>query len=386
MRFSDVLYNNTSFVEALSDALTDNGILVAQMGESYYADDPPPSIGGTDRTSDFVDGLEKMGFESMKTYDEANGGFLGVWSFLIAFMDDNVKQQFYASEAELQLEIQQRAIPTISGLSPFRYFDGPTMMSYQFPSRPTETQFCRNNPTPPMCENGHGFDPERPTAPISSFMVKQSSIPNGGRGLFSTKPIDRGTYIAIEEGVHGILIMPSTHTTIQTMLQHDQSRLWQLFDSYEFGYGFANDYFGGIAFTVDPSIITFTNHGCNGTNNMGVSLPVTELTADPNKPPDALAVQPLETSIYNPFIDRNHMLYLISFDTMIKDVEAGTEILDNYLAYLHDGNWKSGLEDYRAQCQNQYEGEVTRYEMKFKGRPVTSAMTSSRSLHMEQGV
>ena len=35
------------------------------------------------------------------------------------------------------------------------------MQRYRFPSKPSEVVYCRGNPAPESCKDGHGVDPER---------------------------------------------------------------------------------------------------------------------------------------------------------------------------------------------------------------------------------
>jgi hypothetical protein len=58
--------------------------------------------------------------------------------------------------------MQKRSVSTVTGESPFLYFDGPLMQTYQYPSKATEVVYCRREPMPESCANGHGFDPEKP--------------------------------------------------------------------------------------------------------------------------------------------------------------------------------------------------------------------------------
>lgn len=56
---------------------------------------------------------------------------------------------------------------------------------------------------------------------------------------------------------------------------------------------------------MDSGLFTFTNHGCNGTYNIGVVADFDECS-DTGVPQDELDEKRLEgTTIFNPFVDRH---------------------------------------------------------------------------------
>ena len=131
------------------------------------------------------------------SYDEMHGGFMAPWTYIIAFMD-YYDSNWMLGEASIDLELRRRAVATNDGSDlPFRFFDGATMIGYQYPSRVREELFCRGEPKPPFCDLGHGFDPERANIPTSDFEVRRSAILNGGRGLHTKVDIPEGSYFAL---------------------------------------------------------------------------------------------------------------------------------------------------------------------------------------------
>lgn len=234
------------------------------------------------------------------------------------------------------------------------------MITYQYPSRLVEERFCRTKPTPPLCDQGHGFDPERPMIPIDDLTVKPSAIPNAGRGLFVTKSVPKNSYLATEEEVHDILVMPSTYATHCSMLDLDPSGPWKVVEAYVQDYGFCSHYYGASSWSIDPSIICFMNHGCNGTYNINSKNAVTEMNADPDTKPSGK--DPMEESYYNPFLERNHMIYMHGYDITNSDIKSGGEILGNYMDYIDFEDWKEEVEYLKAECLGQAVGEVKEYE------------------------
>ena len=87
-----------------------------------------------------------------------------------------------------------------------------------------------------------------------------------------------------------------------------------------------------------------------------------EMTVDLKRMPDSLYDNEAETSFYSPFIDRNHLLMMHAFERALRDIDAGEELLDNYLNFYTLDNWESAVSDLRAQCLNQGVGAINRYE------------------------
>jgi hypothetical protein len=92
---------------------------------------------------------------------------------------------------------------------------------------------------------------------------------------------------------------------------------------------------------ADASIITFINHGCDGTYNTGsYRVNVTELTAvlgigaEANGYGTTKGEAEYDERMYNPFLDRFFPGYDCDDSTVtLRDIDAGEELLDNYLDY-----------------------------------------------------
>jgi spermidine synthase len=64
------LYDDGPFLKALPNALTSNGILVAQVGEAPYMDSPAESLSINKNRANFLRSLGDLGFEAIHTYEE----------------------------------------------------------------------------------------------------------------------------------------------------------------------------------------------------------------------------------------------------------------------------------------------------------------------------
>jgi hypothetical protein len=242
VEFSDLLYNNDELTDAFSRALGEEGIFVAQVGEADEIDDPPESLYPDDHFMSFVNGLRRVGFESIVDYEEAHGRLVDIWAYVLVMKDSESRANWFMSEAEITLKLQKRSMRTKNGEFPFHYFDGATMMQYQFSSRVVEEAWCRDKPE--ACNNGHGFDPEILNIPRSAFEVKQSVIAKGGRGVFATEFIAKGSHIVLEECVHGMHISGTTFDLMDeaaTRTTNTMSNFWDVvFWGYVDGYGWVN--------------------------------------------------------------------------------------------------------------------------------------------------
>lgn len=117
---------------------------------------------------------------------------------------------------------------------------------------------------------------------------------------------------------------------------------------------------------MDATIHCFINHGCNGSNNVGHGLEITEAAANPEE----LSAEVLERymgtgAIYNPFLDRQ--THFFSSATPLRDIASGEELFDNYLGMigLSEDGWKEDVEGLKQQCDGGM-GPVNGYENKWR--------------------
>jgi len=358
--FSDALYNNQKYLTSLYNALSEDGILVVQVGESPDLDDPAEMLTHHKNRAVMTDHLAEIGFKSIHMYGNAHGGYTNTWNNMLAAKSDKVRSNWYRNEAQINLAMQQRSVESKSGAPVFKYFDGATMQFFQMPSKRFETVFCRKEPTPPECLEWRGFDPEIENAGISSFEVKVSGAgDNSGRGLYAKKDIPKGTYLTIDTSSFNVFFPPNTFSIIIEM-EHQFDELVPV-EVYMHGYGYQSHYHGEKEVTVDSTITTFTNHGCNGSYNSGEFTDLNEFTADLTAMPAALDPDQGK-SVYNPVEDRHFRLMLSGNDKSLRDIAAGEELLDNYLGFIgHSSDWQHDILALRAQCSG-HAGEITEYE------------------------
>ena len=110
--------------------------------------------------------------------------------------------------------------------------------------------------------------------------------------------------------------------------------------------------------------MTFVNHGCNHTYNVGVdSGDITEFTADLTQLPDVFNDAIRDGNVFHPARDRNLRYVLVGGDRFLRDIHAGEEILDNYLAFTGDkADWEYDVLHLRGQCSGAAIGDISEYE------------------------
>ena len=117
---------------------------------------------------------------------------------------------------------------------------------------------------------------------------------------------------------------------------------------------------------VDSGILTFVNHGCNGTNNIGDgssshekdSVYFNEATLDLSQidePPQGTS----RASIFDPVSDRHLHSLATGYDSTSRDVKAGEELFQNYFYFISWAKgWKEEVLDLQAQCRGESLGKI----------------------------
>jgi hypothetical protein len=108
--------------------------------------------------------------------------------------------------------------------------------------------------------------------------------------------------------------------------------------------------------------LTFINHGCNSTFNVGIFTDINEFTADIQCPPAWLFLETTEgvADIYNPANTRSPSRFA-SLSTH-RDMKSKEEFLDNYLSFIgSEENWEEDILGLRSQCLGGF-GQVEEHQ------------------------
>jgi hypothetical protein len=81
---------------------------------------------------------------------------------------------------------------------------------------------------------------------------------------------------------------------------------------------------------VNPGIMTFVNHGCNGTINVGARLIGDEMTMVGQGPG---GICEYGNEIYHPYAERQFPQWDCQSFVALGDINAGEELLDIYLVF-----------------------------------------------------
>jgi spermidine synthase len=189
--FSDVLYKSNDLVISLYNSLKQDGLFVIQVGEASGFLDPPLTHYRDDQLWSFLTNFEAAGFGSVQSYDDIHSGFESPWSFNVIMKNRESRRGWFRSQAEIDWRIRKRAVRTLRDESPFRYFDGSTMMEWKYPSRIGENVYCRLNPTPLSCF-GVGYVPKTLEVHV------QGLYPGIERLGYSAKPVPTNARLLLE--------------------------------------------------------------------------------------------------------------------------------------------------------------------------------------------
>lgn len=293
--------------------------------------------------------------------------------FIIAMKCSQCRSNWQWNEAEWNIRILQRMTSsnddsshTIGSSSTLQYLDGATMMTYQYATRIMEEIWCRNVMSD-ECISGHGFDPYKLDIPISSLEVKLSSIGHGGRGVFTTENIPIYSSIGLEQCVHGFFI-PSTVIQLFHVMQSietimDLSEFWNVIhDGFLDGYGWNTKNYGGLPVGgVDTGIMTFVNHGCNGTSNIEPKFSWNEM----NVTYTDVQVDCIGTaSIYDPYAERHFPMQNCQDLMSNRELLMGEELFSNYVCYSVSTYkyWEENINELISMC-NGKSGFISEYEL-----------------------
>eukprot|EP00751_Fragilariopsis_kerguelensis_P046527 CAMPEP_0170986132 /NCGR_PEP_ID=MMETSP0736-20130129/5902_1 /TAXON_ID=186038 /ORGANISM="Fragilariopsis kerguelensis, Strain L26-C5" /LENGTH=1039 /DNA_ID=CAMNT_0011410213 /DNA_START=359 /DNA_END=3478 /DNA_ORIENTATION=+ len=347
--FAELLYSDGPFMNSLYNSLTANGVLLAQVGEAVriHKSSAETMIGNVNyQRAQYEQGLKKQGFEVVMHYEEARAGFDSAWSFYAAFKDDAIRERWLFNEAQVDLEIHKRSVrrrkphdtkteETGELQNLFEVFDGPTMVTYRYPSKASQVVYCLRDPQPYGCiTNIHntthhppygnfqknargaqrpyyepsGFDPDIPNFSIDQFSREGGGVDNNNTntnnsnqshgGLVSRVTIPKNSYLMLEQSIHDVRVTPTTSSIVDkssssTTNDDDEILRRSIRPVQEFISGSRTELSiprrGDIHSTygVDSGLLSFLQHGCDGTFNTVTAQPsLTESTANPQMIPN----------------------------------------------------------------------------------------------------
>ena len=205
--FAHDLYADETYVTALLDSLSHDGVLLLQIGTAPELSDPRADIGTYKIREELFNLIEKHpDVAAMHVYEEAKCGFLEPHSFLVVCKDITCRDRWFSRTDMIDYEIYERIVLTKSKTPALKFYDGVTHNSYKMAPKAWETVYCRREPTPFECayrsldvsSEIHEFyldDEER-----SSFRIDVTSGAEGqtSTAVFAKVDIPKGSFIMPE--------------------------------------------------------------------------------------------------------------------------------------------------------------------------------------------
>ena len=250
-------------MNAIDRALGKCGILVCHTGPTESMRNLPVSFlksirngsSSDNRWVAFIDAMHRSnGFQNIVDYSENNE------KIVVGMKCQQCRANWIWNAAVIQIQIFKRIIHHGPGESTVElFFDGPTLVKYQFPSRIMEEVWCRSERDIGIGikdENvyakvgvssctGHGFNPDIINVPVSALVVNTSLVANGGRGVFTTQPIVKGSTIILDDCVQGMIIPITTLKLLETatLTMENISDFWDVVAiGFVEGYGWSKSF------------------------------------------------------------------------------------------------------------------------------------------------
>jgi hypothetical protein len=313
--FSHVLYNNDDFMLSLSNSLRADAILVSQLGENVgYASagtySPSKLI-----ENEFIKNLIDHGFDRIEDYSESHGGFLANWHYKIIFKCSICTyRRWHNNPALIDVEMKKRSMKSVTDQPLFRYFDGATMMGYQYPSRVNEIVFCRDASQHQdendilSCQSGHGYNPELYNIPLQDELTALNHSTNthivdsGGTVAHSGTQLaalsTNHSFISFDAITQSVIVMPTATNVIEEVMlestmDHDIVNRWSFWGTILNKYTSRCSYWGPSCVYVNLYGLIFDQ------NTEFVNHKLSEVIRN--------VTSSVGSVVYNPYISRNHL-------------------------------------------------------------------------------
>lgn len=227
----DNLYTNTDFISSLLSSLTDDGILIVQVGTAPTIYDPRADLGVYKEREELFNIFEANDqVEAMLVYEEDQCGFLEPHSFLVVCKSAKCRGEWMRESDIIEYAIFTRTVETEDGERAMMHFDGSTMRNYHAPPKAWETVYCRREPQPFECAY-RALDPDREfhdyvfdaedkgtTEEEGSFAViydeETDEIPLGVKALTD---IPKGSYILPHQMASSFIIEEDTLNNLRRL-------------------------------------------------------------------------------------------------------------------------------------------------------------------------
>lgn len=202
VQVAEMLYNDANFANALLTSLSDEGVLIIQVGTAPNIHDPRADLGVYQRRERMFNMLEAQEqVKAMFVYEEAHCGFLEPHAFLVVCKNVACRGRWQEESDTVDYQIYDRMALTKSKEKPLIHFDGGTQLTYRYPPKAWETVYCRREPVPFEC-NYMALDPNAELheyvygdEEAGSFKIEFVGPDEDSTRVFALRDIPKGSYI-----------------------------------------------------------------------------------------------------------------------------------------------------------------------------------------------
>jgi hypothetical protein len=228
---SKSLYDDLSILSSIVQSLSDDGVLVIQVGRAPTILDPRPDIGVNANREKLFRTLESLPqIEAMMVYEDAHCGFMEPRAFLVACRSASCRSRWYATADVIDYQIYDRAVRTHSKQRALVYFDGVTHLGYQVAPRAWETVYCRREPAPFECAYRHMdlkkeiFEYNVENEDDGDFKATGTWSEDGEKVLetfvFANKDIPKGSFIMPDHMASSLILSDETIAGLRGNLEY----------------------------------------------------------------------------------------------------------------------------------------------------------------------
>jgi hypothetical protein len=320
---SQMLYSDESFVSSLVGSLSEDGVLVIQVGTAATIDDPRPDFGTYRYRESLFNRLEaNPDVKAMFVYEEPHAGFLEPHAFLIACRSEGCRSRWYARSDQVDYQIYDRIVRSQSKARSLTLYDGTTQRSYQWPKKGWETVYCRREPTPFECAYRnmdskaeiHEFDFEKEEN--SSFRVESTKDKDGKTltKVFAKTDIRKGSFIMPNHLASSLMVTSRNLDGLHNNLDVGGGRVAIIADLLKFFEVYSHDSAApgsGEHYVEVGGSVLIRRSSESGSSNVGAWVPQHPSGKRP---------------VYSPVYERHR----VSFDVFLlatKDIAEGDEVV-----------------------------------------------------------
>lgn len=257
-------------LERIMDRLTEEGILVIQIGRAPTILDPRPDIGFNaprERLFQTLEGLAQV--QAMFVYEDPHCGFPEPRAFMVVCKSVSCRSRFYSTADEMDYFIYDRIARTHSKERALKYFDGVTHLGYQVAPKAWETVYCRREPTPFECAYRH-LDFK---APLMEFNIEDETqgafsvtADYNGEGedreiaathVWANVDIPKGAYIMAEHLASSLQLSHPSISNLEENLEYGGVTIIQEFADYVKDHGHESQAAGSARTLVEIGASAF---------------------------------------------------------------------------------------------------------------------------------